>query len=160
MPLYTNVFRFIYMSNVSICECFLVLNMSIVCIRNTARSKSIPLMCTHVDPYKFSTVHPPSIYYNLLQRREKKRNDGFSLGHGIWAHKWTLNITKEMKTHSYVALMIRYMCVAYLNLGHIIICTFWQAMVWADGHPCSHHSKFQNVWSSMASCWANGLEMS
>jgi len=57
--LYTYVFRFIYMSNVSIRECFSVLNMSIVCIRNTARSKSIPLLCTHVDPYKFSTVHPP-----------------------------------------------------------------------------------------------------
>jgi len=33
----------------------------IVCIRNTARSKSIPLLCTHVDSYKFSTVHPPSV---------------------------------------------------------------------------------------------------
>ena len=57
--LYTDVFRFKYMFNVSISECFSVLNMSIVCIRDTARSKSIPLMCTHVDPYKFSIVHPP-----------------------------------------------------------------------------------------------------
>jgi hypothetical protein len=48
------------MFNVSIRECFSVLNISIVCICNTTRSKSIPLMCTHVDPYKFSTVHPPS----------------------------------------------------------------------------------------------------
>jgi hypothetical protein len=47
------------MCNVSIRECFSVLNVSVVCIRNTARSKSIPLLCTHVDPYKFSTVHPP-----------------------------------------------------------------------------------------------------
>jgi hypothetical protein len=48
------------MFNVSIRECFSGLNVSNVCIRNTARSKSIPLMCTHVDPYKFSIVHPPS----------------------------------------------------------------------------------------------------
>jgi hypothetical protein len=47
------------MFNVSIRECFPILNMSIVCICNTARSKSISLLCTHVDPYKFSTVHPP-----------------------------------------------------------------------------------------------------
>jgi hypothetical protein len=47
------------MFNVSIREYFSVLNVSIVCIRNTARSKSIPLLCTHVDSYKFSTVHPP-----------------------------------------------------------------------------------------------------
>ena len=49
------------MFNVSICEYFSVLNVSIVCIRNTARSKSIPLLCTHVDSYKFSTVHPSRI---------------------------------------------------------------------------------------------------
>jgi hypothetical protein len=49
------------MLNVSIREYFLVLNVFIVCICNTARSKSIPLLCTHVDSYKFSTVHPPSI---------------------------------------------------------------------------------------------------
>ena len=55
------------MSNVSIRECFSILNMSIVCIRNTARSKSIPLSCTHVDPYKFSIVHPPrKNHVNLL----------------------------------------------------------------------------------------------
>jgi hypothetical protein len=61
IPLYTNVFRFKYMFNVSIREYFSVLNVfNIVCIRNTARSKSIPLLCTHVDSYKFSTVHPPS----------------------------------------------------------------------------------------------------
>jgi hypothetical protein len=53
------------MSNVSIRECFSVLNMSIVCIRNTARSKSIPLLCTHVDPYKFSTVHPPRCHLHM-----------------------------------------------------------------------------------------------
>jgi hypothetical protein len=47
------------MFNVSLREYFSVLNVFIVCIRNTARSKSIPLMCTHVDSYKFSTVHPP-----------------------------------------------------------------------------------------------------
>jgi hypothetical protein len=49
------------MFNVSIREYFSVLNVFIVCIRNTARSKSIPLMCTHVDSYKFSTVHPPRL---------------------------------------------------------------------------------------------------
>jgi hypothetical protein len=48
------------MFNVSIREYFSVLNVSIVCICNTARSKSIPLLCTDVDSYKFSTVHPPS----------------------------------------------------------------------------------------------------
>jgi hypothetical protein len=49
------------MFNVSIREYFSVLNVFIVCMRNTARSKSISLMCTHVDLYKFSTVHPPKI---------------------------------------------------------------------------------------------------
>jgi hypothetical protein len=47
------------MFNVSIREYFSVLNVSIVCILNTVRSKSIPLLCTHVDSYKFSKVHPP-----------------------------------------------------------------------------------------------------
>jgi hypothetical protein len=46
------------MFNVSIREYFSVLNVFIVCIRNTARSKSIPFLCTHVDSHKFSTVHP------------------------------------------------------------------------------------------------------
>jgi len=48
------------MFTVSIREYFSVLNVFIVCVRNTARSKSIPLLCTHVDLYKFSTVHPLS----------------------------------------------------------------------------------------------------
>jgi hypothetical protein len=52
------------MFNVSIREYFSVLNVFIVCIRNTARSKSIPLMCTHVDSYKFSTVHPPRLNHS------------------------------------------------------------------------------------------------
>ena len=34
-------------------------NMYIICIRNTARSKSIPLMCTYVYSYIFSTMFPP-----------------------------------------------------------------------------------------------------
>ena len=34
-------------------------NMYTICIRNTARSKTIPLMCTHVYSYMFNTVHPP-----------------------------------------------------------------------------------------------------
>ena len=34
-------------------------NMFIICIRNTTKSKTIPLMCTHVYSYMFSTVHPP-----------------------------------------------------------------------------------------------------
>jgi hypothetical protein len=50
-------------------------NMYTICIRNTARSKSIPLLCTHVGSYKFSTVHPPRMNtrfkvfasYNFLQ---------------------------------------------------------------------------------------------
>ena len=33
-------------------------NMYTICIHNTARSKTIPLMCTHVYSYMFSTVHP------------------------------------------------------------------------------------------------------
>jgi hypothetical protein len=56
--LYTYVFPFKYMYNVSIRE-YPILNVFIVCIHNTARSKSIPLMCTHVDSCKFSTVYPP-----------------------------------------------------------------------------------------------------
>jgi hypothetical protein len=60
-PLSTDVFRFKYMFNISIREYFSVLNVFIVCICKTVRSKSIPLLCTHVGSYKFSTVHPPSI---------------------------------------------------------------------------------------------------
>jgi hypothetical protein len=37
----------------------------IVCICNTAVFKLIPLMCTHVDSYMFSTVHPQGINYLL-----------------------------------------------------------------------------------------------
>ena len=33
-------------------------NIYTICIRNTARSKSIPLLCTHVYSYMFSIVHP------------------------------------------------------------------------------------------------------
>ena len=46
------------MFNVSIREYFSILNMFIVCIRNTAVFKLIPLLCTHVYSYMFSTVHP------------------------------------------------------------------------------------------------------
>ena len=47
------------MFNVSIREYFSILNVFIVCIRSTARSKSNPLLCTHEDLYMFSTLHPP-----------------------------------------------------------------------------------------------------
>ena len=57
------------MFNVHIREYFSVLNVSIVCIRNTARSKSIPLLCSHVGLYKFSTVHPPSTHVVRSTRR-------------------------------------------------------------------------------------------
>ena len=49
------------MFHVSIREYFSVLNVFIVCICNTAMFKLIPLMCTHVYSYMFSTVHPPSL---------------------------------------------------------------------------------------------------
>jgi hypothetical protein len=45
------------MFNVSIREYFSVLNVFIVCICNTAVFKLIPLLCTHVYSYMFSTVH-------------------------------------------------------------------------------------------------------
>jgi hypothetical protein len=64
------------MFNVSICEYFSVLNVFIVCIRNTARSKSIPLLYNHVDSYKFRIVHPPREY-----RREEKGNTGKDEAH-------------------------------------------------------------------------------
>ena len=48
-----------YMFNVSICEYFSVLNVFIVCICNTTLFKLIPLLCTHVYSYMFSTMHPP-----------------------------------------------------------------------------------------------------
>ena len=54
------------MFNVSIRECFPVLNVFIVCTRNTARSKSNSLLCTHVDSYMFNTMHPPGLIVNLL----------------------------------------------------------------------------------------------
>ena len=54
------------MFSVSIREYFSVLNVFIICIRNTARSKSNPLMCTHVDSYMFSTLHPPGIMLGAL----------------------------------------------------------------------------------------------
>ena len=47
------------MFNVSIREYFSVLNVFIVCIRNTTVFKLIPLLCTHGYSYMFSTVHPP-----------------------------------------------------------------------------------------------------
>ena len=46
------------MFNVSILEYFSVLNMFIVCIRNTTMFKLIPLLRNHVYSYMFSTVHP------------------------------------------------------------------------------------------------------
>jgi hypothetical protein len=49
------------MFNVSIREYFSVLNVFIVCICNTAVFKLIPLLCTHVYSYMFSTVHPPRV---------------------------------------------------------------------------------------------------
>ena len=49
------------MFNASIREYFLVFNVFIVCIHNTGMLKLIPLLCTHVYSYMFSTVHPPSI---------------------------------------------------------------------------------------------------
>ena len=46
------------MFNVNIREYFSILNVFIVCICNTVVFKSIPLLCTHVYSYMFSTVHP------------------------------------------------------------------------------------------------------
>ena len=46
--------------------------MFIVCIRNTELFKLIPLLCTHVYSYMFSTVHPPrswTDYIYVLVRR-------------------------------------------------------------------------------------------
>ena len=51
------------MFNVSIREYFSVLNVFIV--RNTAMFKLIPLLCTHVYSYMFSTVHPLSRGVNV-----------------------------------------------------------------------------------------------
>ena len=43
-----------------------------ICICNTARSKSIPILCTHVYSYMFSTVHPPrSTFLYLLTNKLK-----------------------------------------------------------------------------------------
>ena len=58
------------MFNVSIREYFSVLNVFIVCIRNTARSESNPLMCTHVDSYMFNTLHPPGLWSHLEEAYE------------------------------------------------------------------------------------------
>jgi hypothetical protein len=58
------------MFNVSIREYFSVLNVFIVCICNTAVFKLIPLLCTHLYSYMFSTVlsAPPE---RLCDRPEK-----------------------------------------------------------------------------------------
>jgi hypothetical protein len=63
------------MFNVSIREYFSVLNVSIVCIRNTARSKLILLLCTHMDSYKFSIVHPPSTRFVTKVKSENLLDD-------------------------------------------------------------------------------------
>ena len=53
------------MFNVSIREYFSILNVFIVCIRNTAMFELIPLLCTHVYSYMFSVVHPPRSMYEI-----------------------------------------------------------------------------------------------
>ena len=54
------------MFNVSIREYFSVLNVFIVCIRNTAMFKLTLLLCTLVYSYMFSTVHPPrAVKFNI-----------------------------------------------------------------------------------------------
>ena len=85
IPLYTDVFRFKYMFNVSIREYFSVLNVFIVCIRNTTVFKLIPLVCTHVYSYMFSTVHPPSNYDVGGMRWRGYGEKGFvvELGNGV-----------------------------------------------------------------------------
>ena len=50
---------------------FSVINVFIVCIRNTTVFKLIPLLCTHVYSYMFSTVHPPSPVHLLIHKDEK-----------------------------------------------------------------------------------------
>ena len=47
------------MFNVSTREYFQLWILFIVCLHNTAIFKLIPLLCTHVYSYMFSTVHPP-----------------------------------------------------------------------------------------------------
>ena len=59
---------FEYMFNVSIREYFSVINVFIVCIRNTAMFKLIPFLCTHVYSYMFSTVHPLRIVHCYIPR--------------------------------------------------------------------------------------------
>ena len=46
-------------------------NMYTICIRNTTRSKLIPLLCTHVYSYMFRKVHPPGIFYVLFKNIKK-----------------------------------------------------------------------------------------
>ena len=42
--------------------------MFIVCIRNTEIFKLIPLLCTHIYSYMFSTVHPPRVALSFLMK--------------------------------------------------------------------------------------------
>ena len=77
-------------------------NMYTICIRNMARSKSIPLLCTHIYSYMFSTMHPPrlahlspswlvSIPTSLSQHLAKQ---GFNTWHkltSMWKTSWDLS---------------------------------------------------------------------
>ena len=70
-------------------------NMYTICIRNMARSKSIPLLCTHVGSYKFRKVHPPS----------QQRTDNFLEG----CFDWTL----ISKYHNYESSLVILKCVSH-----------------------------------------------
>ena len=56
------------MFNVSIREYFTIYNVFIVCIRNTAMFKLIPVLCTNIYSYMFSTVHPPRVEHHVQNK--------------------------------------------------------------------------------------------
>jgi hypothetical protein len=128
------------MFNVSIRECFSALNMSIVCIRNTARSKSIPLLCTHVDPYKFSTVHPPSTTVDLF------------LFYHVWGPAWIMFL---LKWHL-IECLVTYDFTLHLMIRDHTTTWCWRCVGTAFGHFLlgSHNSMV----TALSACvkWPSG----
>ena len=75
--------------------------MFIVCICNMAVFKLIPLLCTHIYSYMFSTRHPPS--HNGAIKVISRSSSGGHLGVNVI---WTKDLSKNNNGHKMTLWMV------------------------------------------------------
>ena len=115
---------------------FSVLNVFIVCMRNTARSKSNPLLCTHLDSYMFSTLHPLGIHLEPFPLQTTQSHLGCTPTHAQLA-RVTLPISSPTSSSSSGSSLPLIFCI-HVRYGPI----YWGAIYLAK--KIIRYGTFQN----------------